>query len=286
MIQPLQQGHTLIEEIEQSECPAPRLWWLGQSGFVVKYHQIVFYIDPYLSDSVAARFSALDLKASRERLTEAPLRPWQVRHADLVLCTHHHDTHMDEQTLRPMLNASRRARLVLPKSAAGRAYSFGIDYQRMTTTDADLRVEYFKNGDYGRIYAIPSAHEGLDYTPVGGYPYLGYLIRFGEYTIYHAGDCVPYEGLVDRLRPYNVTVALLPINGRDPARGVPGNFFIEEAAQLAADIGAQWLVPMHYDMFAFDTVDVNRFVDHMLFSRPAQRFKVFQCGESWAIPEE
>ena len=47
-------------------------------------------------------------------------------------------------------------------------------------------------------------------TPLGGYPYLGYLVRFGNYTIYHAGDCVPYPGLVSRLIPYNVNVALLP----------------------------------------------------------------------------
>jgi len=63
-------------------------------------------------------------------------------------------------------------------------------------------------------------------------------------------------------------------------------FTIEEAAQLSEDIGAEWLVPMHYDMFTFDTVDVNRFIDHMLFSRPRQRFKVFECGAQWAIPED
>jgi L-ascorbate metabolism protein UlaG (beta-lactamase superfamily) len=124
----------------------------------------------------------------------------------------------------------------------------------------------------------------MDWTPLGGYPYLGYLVRFGTHTIYHAGDCVPYEGLADRLRPYNVTVALLPISGRKPGR--PGNFDIVEAAQLAEDIDARWLVPMHYDMFASDTADVNRFIDHMLFHRPDQRFKPFQCGEKWALPDD
>ena len=31
------------------------------------------------------------------------------------------------------------------------------------------------------------AHNRLDWTPLGGYPYLGYLARFGACTIYHAG---------------------------------------------------------------------------------------------------
>ena len=168
----------------------------------------------------------------------------------------------------------------LPKSAADHAHALGIDYHRMTTTDSGLRVEYFKAGFYARIYAVPSAHDTLDWTPLGGYPHLGYLVRFGDCTIYHAGDSVPYDGLAARLRPYNVTVALVGISGRR-AR----NFEIEEAAQLAEEIGTRWLVPMHYDMFERSAADVNRFIDHLLFHRPAQRFKVFGRGEGWTVPD-
>jgi L-ascorbate metabolism protein UlaG (beta-lactamase superfamily) len=75
---------------------------------------------------------------------------------------------------------------------------------------------------------------------------------------------------------------LLPINGR--GRGFPGNFDIAEAAQLSQEIGADWLVPMHYNMFARDNVDIDRFIEHMLGHRPSQRFKVFDCGEMWPLP--
>jgi L-ascorbate metabolism protein UlaG (beta-lactamase superfamily) len=274
----------LIEDIDSTECPTPTLWWLGQSGFVLKYQKIVFYIDPYLSERQTIKYK--DTDQPRVRMTAAPLRGWHVRHADMILSTHRHGTHLDAAALLSMLKASRQARLVLPKSAAGYANAQGIEYIRMTTTDVDLPVEYSKYGESSRIVAIPSAHEEIDFKPLDGHPYLGYLIRFGPWTIYHSGDCIPYDGLADRLAPHHVNVALLPINGRDPDRGVPGNFSIEEATQLAEDVGAEWLVPMHYDMFTFNTVDINRFIDHMLFSRPKQRFKVFQCGEKWAVPEE
>jgi L-ascorbate metabolism protein UlaG (beta-lactamase superfamily) len=282
MIQPVKKGPELIEEIETTYTERPTLWWLGQSGFVVRCRDITFYVDPYLSDSLTKKYK--DSPRPHIRMTECPLDPRQVTHADLVLATHKHSDHLDPGTAPALLAASPRAKLVLPKSLAHHANSFGIGYDRMTTTDSGLRVEYFKGLHYGRIYSIPSAHEALDYTPETGYPYLGYLIRFDGCTIYHAGDCVPYEGLMERLRPYNVTVALLPINGRDPSRGVPGNFDFAEAAQLAEEIGARWLVPMHYDMFTFNTVDVNRFIEHMLGQRPYQRFKVFQCGEGWTVP--
>jgi L-ascorbate metabolism protein UlaG (beta-lactamase superfamily) len=242
-------GQALLSEIEVSSCPAPTLWWLGRSGFALKYRKAILYVDPFLSQR------------------PAPFQGADVTHAGLILCTS--GAQVDPHTVPAMLTASPRARLVIPKSAAGQVYQLGIPYSRMVTTDSGLRVEYLDD----RIYAVPSAADQLDWTPLGGFPYLGYLIRFGGLTIYHAGACVPYPDLVSRLRPYTVTVALLPIGGR------PGAFEIAEAAQLAEDIGAHWLVPMNYPAGRID-----RFIEHMLGHRPAQRFKVFECGEMWPVP--
>ena len=242
----------LIQEIESTPAETPVLWWLGHCGFAMKYQEIVFYVDPCLSAPLA------------------PVTGGEIVNADMILCTHAHPSHMDPQALPPILKASPRAKVVLPKSATEHACSIGVPLDRMTTTDSDLRVEYFKNGPYARVYSVPSAHPELSWTPLGGYPYLGYLIRFGTWTIYHAGGCQWYEGIVGRLRPYNVTAALLPIEGE-------GNFDITQAAQLAEDIHARWLIPMHY-------ADAGKFVNHMLGFRPSVGFKVFEPGEKWAIP--
>ncbi len=220
-------------------------------------------MDPLLSDAVPGR------------LIEAPFRGEDVSHAGLILATNGDPDHLDPPTVTAMLAASPRAKLVIPKSLAERVHAMGIGYNRMVTTDSDLRVEYLDD----RIYAVPSAHPQLDRTPLGGYPYLGYLIRFGRCTIYHPGACVPYDGLAARLRPYNVTVALLPISGR------PGNFEISEAAQLAEDMGAQWLIPMHYGMFEGFPCDASGFLTHVLGHRPSQKFKILECGEQWTVPE-
>jgi len=258
-------GRELLDDIEFDHSWTPRLWWLGHSGFAVKFHAMIFYIDPCLSPAP-------------DRITPPAMDPAAIGHADLVLSSHTHAHHMDGPTLSAILNSSSSAKLVLPKSTAEHARSLGIGFNRMTTTDAGLRIEYFKSGDYTRIYAVPCAHPDLGWTPLGGFPRLGYLLRCGGTTIYHAGDCLPYEELAARLRPYSVTVALLPISGS-------GSFTIEQAAQLAEDIEARWLVPMHYGTFAHAAGDVSSFVSHMLFSRPAQRFKVFEPGEGWTVPE-
>jgi len=266
MTEPVKQGAALFEEILETTGESAAIWWLGHSGFAIKCDDIVFYVDLCLSTP-----------AGRTRTLAAPIAPEQITNADMFLCTHAHPGHMDPAALPVLLEASPRAKVVLPKSTAEHARSIGVPYDRMTTTDSDLRVEYFKNGPYGRVYSVPSAHPGLDWTPLGGYPHLGYLIRFGACTIYHAGDCRWYEGIVGRLRPYNVTVALLPIDGAP-------NFQIAEAAQLAEDIRARWVIPMHYGTFDNQITDVNRFVDHMLGFRPSVGFKVLQPGERWIVP--
>jgi L-ascorbate metabolism protein UlaG (beta-lactamase superfamily) len=239
----------VLHDIAAASCPSPTLWWLGGASFALKYRDAVVYLDPDLSR------------------TKAPFRGADVTHAGLILCTESRRLH--PETIPAMLAASPRSKLVIPKSAAEHAHSLGIPYTRMVTTDAGLRVEYLDD----RIYAVPSAHDQLDWTPLGGYPYLGYLVRFGDVTIYHAGDSIPYDGLAGRLRPYSVTVALLPIAGR------PHNFEIAEAAELAEVIGARWLVPV-----SDDPARIDGFVTHMLGSRPAQAFKVFEPGERWAVP--
>lgn len=265
MLQPVKSGTALIEEIDQTLTATPTLWWLGHAGFIIRFANITFYIDPCFSTP-----------PGRTRLTAPPLEGHEVRHADMILATHAHPGHLDAPSVAAILQGSRAAKLVLPKSAADDAHALGIPYQRMSTTDAGLRIEYFKDQLYGRIYAIPSAHPTLDHTGPGGHPYLGYLIRFGRWTIYHAGDCAPYPDLAKRLRPYNVTVALLPVS--------TGNFTPSEAAQLAIDIEAKWVVPMHYGTFSEDRE--SGFVAHMLGHRPELRFRVFQVGEKWTVPEE
>ena len=264
-------GANLLERMERTHTATPTIWWLGHSGFAIKYASIMFYVDPCLTTP-----------PGRKRIADPPLTPQSIDNADLILCTHTHPTHMDPGTLVPMLDSSPRAKVVVPKGAADYTRSVGIGFDRMTTTDSGLRVEYFKDSLYGRVYSVPSAHPTLEWTPVGGYPYLGYLIRFEGITIYHAGDTVLYEDLALRLKPFNVTVAILPIGG--------GNIESTEAAQLAEDIGATWVVPMHYGSFE-DTWEpesprINRFIEHMLGHRPLQKFKVFEVGEGWTVPAE
>ena len=111
MIQPVNSGRGLLDEIEQAGCPSPMLWWLGQSGFAIKHEERIVYIDPYLSESLTAKYK--DTNKPHIRMTECPLNPAEITHADLILSTHKHSDHLDPGTIHAMMNASPRAILVL-----------------------------------------------------------------------------------------------------------------------------------------------------------------------------
>ena len=107
------------------------------------------------------------------------------------------------------------------------------------------------------------------------------LIEAGPWTIYHSGDTVLYEGIVETLRRWAIDIALLPINGRDPKRGVAGNLSGSEAAQLGKAIGAGIVIPCHYDMFTFNTATPDAFVQEA--EALQQPYRVLQCGERLAL---
>ena len=127
------------------------------------------------------------------------------------------------------------------------------------------------------FHAIPSAHETLELDENGDHRFIGLIIEIGNWTIYHSGDCIPYDGLVDRLRGSKIDLALLPINGRDPGRGVAGNFTAEEAAQLGKQIHADLVVPCHYEMFEFNTVSPHGFTRSAELA--GQKYRLLKCGE-------
>lgn len=128
---------------------------------------------------------------------------------------------------------------------------------------------------------IRTWHEQLEQDQHGNYRCLGYLISFDHRTLFHPGDCVPYEGMAERLRELcagrQIDVALMPLNGRLPERRVTGNFWGREAAQFARDIGVGTVIPMHYEMFTFNTETPGELVESC--KRLGQKYYVQRCGE-------
>ena len=227
------------------------LIWLGQAGFLLRADDEIVLIDPYLSDSLAAKHRGG--RFDHRRAMAVPIAPDAFERVDLVLCTHRHGDHMDPGTLPVLAREHPGCRFVVPAAEIGHASSL-VPASRLIGAAADrpLRI--------GNLMLTPvaAAHERMETDAAGQHRFLGFGITGPGVALYHSGDCVPYEGLADRVASLGATVALLPVNGRDPERaaaGVPGNFTLDEAAALCRQAGVPEMIAHHWGMFDFNTCD-------------------------------
>ena len=94
--------------------------------------------------------------------------------------------------------------------------------------------------------------------------------------LFHSGDTLWHDGLVRGLSGAGVDIAMLPINGNEPGRGVAGNLNGTEAAALARACGVRLVIPHHFNMFAFNTADPGEFTGAC--ARLAQSCQVLPHG--------
>ena len=75
------------------------IWWLGQSGFLLKWLDHCLLLDPYLSDSLTTKYAATD--KPHIRITARVVDPARLDFVNLVTSSHNHTDHLDETTLGP-----------------------------------------------------------------------------------------------------------------------------------------------------------------------------------------
>ena len=254
--------------------PGASVAWLGQAGFLVRQAGLTLVVDPYLSDSLAEKYRGT--RFPHVRMMPAPVAPGDLTGVDWVLCTHGHTDHMDAGTLPGLLAANPRARVVVPRAEVEKAASRGVPWERIVAIDAGETV------DLGgvRCTATPAAHETLERN-AEGYFFLGYVLTGGGVTLWHSGDTIPFEGLVEWLRPLQVDLALLPVNGRDSERaanGVPGNLTLDEAVAIADRIGARAMLGHHFGLFDFNTLDPEEGRARLASLRPQADVALVRLG--------
>lgn len=235
-----------LDRLREVRVPegAVGLTWLGQAGFIVRAGTATALVDPFLAPYEGREY-------------ESAVAPERARDVDLVLCTHEHVDHFDADSAPAIAKASPRAVFVVPTPIVDMVTEAGIAGARVAGIQPGQTLEIAGL----TIRAVPAMH-GVTMEDAYGFGeelsgglvrFIGYVVDAGDVRLYHAGDTIHYPGMEAILGDLSVNLAMLPINGRDPdreAQGIVGNLSERESAWLAGAIGAQAVVPMHYDLFA------------------------------------
>ncbi len=268
-----QKDDALLADIARARAEGrSRLWWLGQSGFLLHSRSVTILFDPYLSDSLTKKYA--DSDKPHVRITERVIDPERLIGVDVITSSHNHTDHLDADTLLHLLSVNPQAKLLIPR--ANRAFvleRLGKMEERIVEVDAGERVTVGSVEFHG----VPAAHNTVERDERGHCRFLGYVARLNGTTVYHSGDTLLHDGLVRALSAFMPDVALVPINGNRPERRVAGNLDGQEAAVLAYEISAGVAVPHHFDMFEFNTAPPDLFVAEC--RRLGQKCRVLRNGE-------
>lgn len=256
LIEPYLSDDAFLEDVEGAVEPGLHLWWLGQSGFLVRVGDEHLLIDPYLSDSLTERYAGTE--TPYERLTRRVIAPERLSFVDAVACTNGNPDHLDPGTLPEVLSGG--AKLVCP---AGSEILTGNRVGR----PPDVALAPGDNVEIGgfHIEAVPAHHDTAHEA-------VGYVIRHGPHAFYHAGDTRRVQGIAEAVLPHFIDVAIVPVNGR------LGNMNGADAARLAVEAGANIAVPCHFEMFRIDTAGPARFVAECV--RLRQEYRLLAAGEA------
>ena len=228
------------------------IWWLGQAGFAIEHAGHRVLIDPYLSDTLAAKYAGKTFPHTR--LQPIPVDAKQLRGIDAVLHSHAHTDHLDPATITGILT-NNSPTFLAPRARLEIALTRNIPSESLNPVTAGDCVQIAPGIS---VTVVPAAHEQLEFNDQGDSVFLGYILDVAGLRIYHSGDCVPFEGQGKLLRDHCIDLALLPINGRDSYRlknGVPGNFTVAEAISLCIEANIPAVVGHHFGLFDFNTVD-------------------------------
>lgn len=277
MITVIKRNNELVKEIDSLTNESGFfIWWLGQSGYLLQWNGKRVLLDPYLSDSLTKKYAATD--KPHTRISELVIKPELLKNILIVTSSHNHTDHLDAETLIPVLQNNPGIKFIIPEANRGFVadrVKCNINFPIGLNDNKSVTISGFT------FHGIPAKHNEIDRDENGNCRYMGYVIEFDNYKIYHSGDTLWFDEMIDLLKPFNVDVALLPVNGNKPERKVAGNLDCKEAAELGKAIGAACVIPCHYDMFEFNTADVNDLVREA--EKINQPYRVLKAGEYYSL---
>jgi L-ascorbate metabolism protein UlaG (beta-lactamase superfamily) len=117
----------------------------------------------------------------------------------------------------------------------------------------------------------------------------GYLLESpGSPRVYHSGDTAYFQGFAEIGRRLKPEIALLPIGAYFPDSYRAVHTCPEEALQAFFDLGADTMVPMHYNTFRLGREPMDEPLPRLMRAAEAAGVEDYVHplaeGESWLVP--
>lgn len=247
--------------------------WIGHSTVLLRLGHRFILTDPNLGGAIYVM----------PRVTPASVTAEQLPPIQLVLLSHLHPDHFDRPTMKRL---PRRTEVVFPPGAEG--YTGLV---RQPDKDVSKFWVPLQRGGL-RITPVPVRHSGGRFfvDALWNKGYAGYVVEGFGRSVFFAGD-TGYDKAAFReigRRFPRLDLALVPIA---PARGGnPHHASPQEAVQIFRDVGARYMIPIHFEAYPSSIVPLDE--PRKELGEAAQkdglerRVFALYTGERWVEPDD
>ena len=260
----------LPQAVERADPDELTVWYLGFNGFVCKSAGgTTVFVDPYLGTGDPPRTI---------RMVPVPFDPADVGSVDAVFATHEHTDHVHAPSQAPLLTAG--ADWYGPETSHELVEEWATDW----AIDGD-RLETVTPGDTFRVGDIDvTVIEGHDPDAVEP---VGYVFEAGSRTFAHVGDSRPGEVFEAVGETHDIDVGAVAVGSaglipdKDTRRPTETMWYNDEnqAIALARALGADRLVPTHWDAWKSLTANPAALHDHARSFEHPRRVEVVEIGD-------
>ena len=220
--------------------------FLGHAAFALEHDGNTVLIDPFLTGNPKAAASADEVAA------------------DAILLTHGHGDHYGDTVA---IAKRTGATVVAITEIAGEIAEEGVE-----TIDTNLGGT--AELDWGTVRLTPAWHTST--TPKGTVSTpAGLVVEFGDKRIYHLGDTALFSDLALPKHRGHIDVALMCIGGHYTMDRF-------DAVVAAEFVGADQVIPCHYDTFPLVETDAQAFKSEVE-SQTSSEVVVLEPGDSHSV---
>ena len=267
-----------VEVLHNPDPAVPILTWLGHSTVLLQYQGITVLTDPILSDR-ASPFPALGPR----RYTPAPLAMTELPRIDVVVISHNHYDHLDQETVRALGNSPH---WFVPL-ANGRWFA----EQGITHV---TELDWWQGARLGQlqVMATPSQHwskRGLFDTNES--LWASWVVQWPDYKFWFAGDTgyneVQFKQIGERAGPFDL--AAIPIGAYSPRWFMQTQHVNpDEAVTVHREIRSAYSFGIHWGTYVLTTEPVDEPPRRLARARQAQGvsgtdFEALVIGRSYRL---
>ncbi len=232
--------------------------YIGHSTFLITLNDgTVLLLDPWFG----ARVFGMN------RMIQPALKQESLSRCDIIIASHAHDDHFDNEAI--MLAKRLNSTIIGPSEVGSKAERGGVSPEKIRILNEKDDCEI--NGM--TIHGVPAYHPG---------EVLGIVIETDERVIYHSGDTILFDELINKLSEYRIDVALVTIGGlKVMFRKLMMDYL--DASKLVAKIKPKFAIPMHFKTFRGINADPNDFQKNVKLEDPDIEVLILNPGESFKL---